>query len=414
MRSSPTWLLLGGLMILLDFYVFQVVKTVSHSASPRTRMIIFAAYWSISILALLVLFFLPLFENFPRSVRSIIFAVTIGLFLGKLIASVFFLVDDLRRGIQWLSGKLFFRNTEGEEMQAGSRISRSVFLSWLGLAVGGSLYSSLLYGFSNKYNYQVKRVSLNYPNLPQSFKGIRIAQISDIHSGSFTNKKAVAEGVKKIMSLKPDLILFTGDLVNNTADEMANYVDVFKQLNAPLGVYSILGNHDYGDYYNWKDPAGKKNNFDALKKLQGEMGWRLLIDEHVVLERGEHQIALIGIQNWSALKNFPRYGDLEKAYEGAVHLPFKILMSHDPTHWDAEVRTKFPDIDLMLSGHTHGMQFGVEIPWFKWSPVQYVYKQWMGLYEEGGQKLYINRGYGFIGYPGRVGILPEITLLELA
>ena len=158
----------------------------------------------------------------------------------------------------------------------------------------------------------------------------------------------------------------------------------------------------------------KKNNLDALKKLQGEMGWRLLIDEHVVLERGEHQIALIGIQNWSALKNFPRYGDLEKAYEGAVHLPFKFLMSHDPTHWDAEVRTKFPDIDLMLSGHTHGMQFGVEIPWFKWSPVQYVYKQWMGLYEEGGQKLYINRGYGFIGYPGRVGILPEITLLELA
>jgi predicted MPP superfamily phosphohydrolase len=399
-------------MLLLDFYVFQIIKLVSQSAGPRTRSIIYVSYWAISVLALIVLFLLPLFENFPRSVRSTIFAITIGLFLCKLIASVFFLVDDIRRGIQWLTGKLFFNNTEGEEIESGG-VSRSVFLSWFGLAVGGSLFTSLIYGFSNKYNYKVKRVSLKYPNLPESFKGLKIAQLSDIHSGSFTDKAAVQRGVEKVLSLKPDIILFTGDLVNNTAEEMVNYVDVFGQLKAPMGVYSILGNHDYGDYHNWPDLHSKKRNLDHLKEIHRQMGWRLLLDEHVPLEKESQQIALIGIQNWSALKRFPRYGNLTKAYEGAKKYPFKILMSHDPTHWDAEVRTKFPDIDLMLAGHTHGMQFGVEIPWFKWSPVQYVYKQWMGLYEEGTQKLYINRGYGFIGYPGRVGILPEITLIEL-
>jgi predicted MPP superfamily phosphohydrolase len=399
-------------MLLLDFYVFQIIKLVSQSAGPRTRSIIYVSYWAISVLALIVLFLLPLFENFPRSVRSTIFAITIGLFLCKLIASVFFLVDDIRRGIQWLTGKLFFNNTEGEEIESGG-VSRSVFLSWFGLAVGGSLFTSLIYGFSNKYNYKVKRVSLKYPNLPESFKGLKIAQLSDIHSGSFTDKAAVQRGVEKVLSLKPDIILFTGDLVNNTAEEMVNYVDVFGQLKAPMGVYSILGNHDYGDYHNWPDLHSKKRNLDHLKEIHRQMGWRLLLDEHVPLEKESQQIALIGIQNWSALKRFPKYGNLTKAYEGAKKYPFKILMSHDPTHWDAEVRTKFPDIDLMLAGHTHGMQFGVEIPWFKWSPVQYVYKQWMGLYEEGTQKLYINRGYGFIGYPGRVGILPEITLIEL-
>jgi uncharacterized protein len=399
-------------MLLLDFYVFQIIKLVSQSAGPRTRSIIYVSYWAISVLALIVLFLLPLFENFPRSVRSTIFAITIGLFLCKLIASVFFLLDDMRRGIQWLTGKLFFNNTEGEEIESGG-VSRSVFLSWFGLAVGGSLFTSLIYGFSNKYNYKVKRVSLKYPNLPESFKGLKIAQLSDIHSGSFTDKAAVQRGVEKVLSLKPDIILFTGDLVNNTAEEMVNYVDVFGQLKAPMGVYSILGNHDYGDYHNWPDLHSKKRNLDHLKEIHRQMGWRLLLDEHVPLEKESQQIALIGIQNWSALKRFPKYGNLTKAYEGAKKYPFKILMSHDPTHWDAEVRTKFPDIDLMLAGHTHGMQFGVEIPWFKWSPVQYVYKQWMGLYEEGTQKLYINRGYGFIGYPGRVGILPEITLIEL-
>ena len=420
MRSSPVWLLLAGFMLLLDFYVFQVVRLVSQSAGPKTRSIIFVSYWSISLLALVVLFVLPYLhlDNFSRSVRSTVFAVIIGLFLAKLIASLFFMIDDVRRGIQWLASKLLFRNTEGE-VQGEGHISRSVFLSWLGIAVGGGLFGSLLYGFSNKYNYKVKKIALKYPNLPSSFKGTRIVQISDIHSGSFSDKEAVKKGVEKIQALNPDLILFTGDLVNDRALEMDHYFDVFNQLKAPMGVYSILGNHDYGDYFWGHRPSGaaaqeKKENLERLKQLQADMGWRLLLDEHVILEKNSEHIALIGVQNWSALKRFPKYGDLQKAYSGSEPAPFKILMSHDPTHWDAEVRTQYPDIDLMLAGHTHGMQFGVEIPGFKWSPVEYVYKQWMGLYEEGDQKLYVNRGYGFIGYPGRVGILPEITLIELS
>lgn len=414
MRSSPVMLLLIGFMLLLDFYVFQIVKTLSQNAGQKTRTLVYLSYWTISGLALLIFVLLPLFENFPRGVRSTAFAIVIGLFLCKLIASVFFLVDDLRRGIQWLAGKTFFRNTEGEEMQSGGRMSRSVFMSWLGLAVGGGLYGSLLFGFGNKYNYQIKKLRLQFANLPASFKGLRIVQISDVHSGSFTNRKAVARGIEKLLSLKPDLILFTGDLVNNLAEEMEPYKEIFGRLQAPMGVYSVLGNHDYADYVQWDSPSSKQQNLEALKSLQAEMGWRLLLDEHVLLEKGEHNIALIGVQNWSNLGRFPKYGSLPKAYAGSEPAPFKILMSHDPTHWDAEVRPKFPDIDLTLSGHTHGMQFGVEMPWLRWSPVQYVYRQWMGLYQEGNQHLYVNRGFGFIGYPGRVGILPEITLIELS
>jgi hypothetical protein len=194
---------------------------------------------------------------------------------------------------------------------------------------------------------------------------------------------------------------------------MRDYKDIFARLKAPMGVFSTLGNHDYGDYVWWETPEQKKNNLSDLMELQRKMGWRLLMNEHVVFHRGEEQIALIGIENWSAKARFPKYGKMNEAYAGTEKYPFKILMSHDPSHWDAEVRSKYPDIDLTFSGHTHGMQFGVELPWLKWSPVQYVYKEWAGLYEEGRQKLYVNRGFGFIGYPGRVGILPEITVIQL-
>jgi predicted MPP superfamily phosphohydrolase len=415
MRSSPGWLLMAGFMILLDFYVFQVVRSVSQAAEPKTRSVIFISYWTLSILALLVLFLLPYLNlgNYSRTARSIVFAVIIGLFIAKLVAAVVFLIDDIRRGIQWIVGKTFFRNTEGEQIQGGDRISRSAFLNWLGIAVGGTLFGSLLYGFSNKYNYHVKKIKLQYPNLPTAFKGLKVVQLSDIHSGSFTNKEAVMKGVEKVMSLQPDLILFTGDLVNNEAKEMADYMNVFNKLNAPMGVYSVLGNHDYGDYVQWENKEAKMANLESLKKLQGELGWKLLMNEHVVLDRNGEKIALIGIENWSNKARFPKYGDLKKAYAGTEDISFKILMSHDPSHWDAEVRPHYNDIDLMLSGHTHGMQFGVEIPWLKWSPVQYVYRQWAGLYENEKQKLYVNRGFGFIGYPGRVGILPEITLIHL-
>jgi predicted MPP superfamily phosphohydrolase len=292
-------------------------------------------------------------------------------------------------------------------------ISRSVFLSWTGMLFGGGLFGTLIYGFGNKYRYQVTRVPVKSSSLPEAFRGLKIVQISDIHSGSFNDKKAVQKGVEKILKEEPDLILFTGDLVNNKADEMDEYRDLFAQLRAPLGVYSVLGNHDYGDYVKWDTEEQKIANLNALKKVHADMGWRLLMNEHVVLERDGAQIALLGVENWGAKASFPKYGQLDRAYAGAEQYPFKILMSHDPSHWDAQVRKEFSDIDLMLSGHTHGMQFGVEIPGFRWSPVQYIYNQWAGLYDDGKQKLYVNRGYGFLGYPGRVGILPEITVLEL-
>jgi predicted MPP superfamily phosphohydrolase len=416
MGNSPFRFLLVGLMVLLDFYVFGVIKVVSQSAGPKTKSIIFGTYWVLSILALVLLVALPYlnFENYPKGLRSVLFAFVIALFFGKLITAVFLLIDDLRRGIQWVAGKVFFNNTEGADLQEGGRISRSVFLSWLGLAVGGSLFGSLIYGFSNKYNYHIKRVPLSFPNLPAAFRGLKIIQISDVHSGSFTNKAAVQHGIDQILAQKPDLILFTGDLVNNKADEMTDYIDVFSQLKAPLGVFSVLGNHDYGDYVQWSGPEEKAANLDQVKRIHQKMGWQLMQNQHTVIERGGEQIALLGVENWSAKARFPKHGRLGKAHSGSEALPFKILMSHDPSHWDAEVRSNFKDIDLMLSGHTHGMQFGVDIPWLKWSPVQYVYKQWAGLYENGTQKLYVNRGFGFIGYPGRVGILPEITLIELS
>jgi len=416
MRNSPFWWIFILLMVLLDIYVFQAVKVIAHPAGSRLKVVIYSAYWAVSVSAIVVLLVLPYlhFDNQAKILRTTIFAVVIGLFFAKLIAAVFFLVDDVRRAVQWAAGKLFFQNTEGENLQQGEKISRSVFLSWAGMIAGGGLFGTLLNGFGNKYQYQVRRIALSFDNLPASFKGLKIVHISDIHCGSLTNKNAVGKGVEKIIKEKPDLILFTGDLVNNRAEEMETFMDVFNRISAPLGVYSTLGNHDYGDYVQWNSKQEKVDNLERLKKVHADLGWRLLMNEHVVLQKGGDKIALLGIENWSAKARFPKYGDMEKAYAGSSLYPFKILMSHDPSHWDAEVRKKYSDVDLMLSGHTHGMQFGVELPGFKWSPVQYVYDQWAGLYEQASQKLYVNRGYGFIGYPGRVGILPEITVLELS
>ncbi|MBK8497164.1 MAG: metallophosphoesterase [Chitinophagaceae bacterium] len=402
-------------LLLMDTYIFQAIKTVSQHASPRLKMVIYSVYWGLTAVAIICfLLFIYTEQNFMgKKFRTYLFATFIGLFLAKLVAIIFFLVDDIRRVIQWVSGKLFFNNTEVEGM-AGDGISRSAFLSWLGLAAGSTLFGSLLYGFGNKYNYNVKRLQLSYDNLPDSFRGMKIVHISDIHSGSFTNKKAVEQGIEKILLEKPDLILFTGDLVNDRTSEMENYMDVFGRLTAPMGVYSTLGNHDYGDYVRWPfNGITKEQNLENLKKVHSDMGWRLLMNEHVVLEKDGAEIALLGIENWSNKARFPKHGRMDLAHPGTDKHPFKILMSHDPSHWDAQVKTEYPDVDLTLSGHTHGMQFGVEIPGFKWSPVQYMYKQWSGLYEDGKQKLYVNPGFGFIGYPGRVGILAEITVIEL-
>jgi uncharacterized protein len=413
-RFFGSWIFLV-FMLLLDIYIFQAVKVVTQNAAPKTRFLIHSIYWVVSIGALVTLVSWPYITsgNWFRNWRVYLFAVLIGIFLAKLIAVLFFLVDDVRRVFVWIYTKVIpQKNDVDTDITVG--IPRSVFLSWMGIAFGGSLFTSLVYGFGNKYRYQLKKMKLSFDNLPSAFKGFKIIHISDIHSGSFTDKAAVQKGIDKIIKEKADIILFTGDLVNNKAEEMDEYHDIFKQLSAPYGVFSTFGNHDYGDYVQWENPGAKKQNLEKLKEVHAGMGWRLLNDENILLEKDGHQIAVIGVQNISGRGNFHSYGSLEKAYAGAENSPFKILMSHDPSHWNAEVTKKYSDIDLTLSGHTHGMQFGVEIPGLRWSPVKYFYKQWAGLYEQDNQKLYVNRGFGFIGYPGRVGILPEITVIELA
>jgi predicted MPP superfamily phosphohydrolase len=394
--------------------VFQALKTVSQQGSERARQVIYMTYWVVSFLTIATMLSFPYIQFLQTSkmFRNYVFAILIGLFLAKLIGSLFFVADDLRRGALLLMNKIFPLSGAQYMGPEGQGIPRSTFLSWLGLGLGGTLFGTLLFGFGNKYNYQVKKIKLKFNNIPDAFKGMRMVHISDIHSGSFQDIRAVNKGIDLILKQQADIIVFTGDLVNDRATEMEPYQNSFARLASPLGVFSTLGNHDYGDYVQWPSAQAKMDNLEALKKVHANMGWRLLMNEHVVLEKKGEKIALLGIENWGAKARFPKYGKMDLAYPGTENIPFKILLSHDPSHWDAQILPEYPGIDLMLSGHTHGMQFGLENPYFKWSPVQWMYKQWAGLYEQGSQKLYVNRGYGFIGYPGRVGILPEITVIE--
>jgi predicted MPP superfamily phosphohydrolase len=415
MRSATSWWIIALIIFLLDLYVFQALKTVSQQGSDRGRQAIYVTYWLVSFFTIATMLSFPYLQFLQTSkiFRNYVFAILIGLFLAKLIGSLFFVADDIRRGALVLMNKIFPLSGAQYMGPEGQGIPRSTFLSWLGLGLGGTLFGTLLFGFSNKYNYQVKKIKLSFKNLPGAFKGMRMVHISDIHSGSFQDIRAVNKGIDLILKQQPDLIVFTGDLVNDRATEMDPYQNSFGRLTAPLGVFSTLGNHDYGDYVQWPTAQAKIDNLEALKKVHANMGWRLLMNEHVVLEKNGEKIALLGIENWGAKARFPKYGKMDLAYPGTENIPFKILLSHDPSHWDAQILPEYNSIDLMLSGHTHGMQFGLENPYFKWSPVQWMYKQWAGLYEQGSQKLYVNRGYGFIGYPGRVGILPEITVIEL-
>jgi predicted MPP superfamily phosphohydrolase len=415
MRSATSWWIIALIIFLLDLYVFQALKTVSQQGSDRGRQAIYVTYWVVSFFTIATMLSFPYLQFLQTSkiFRNYVFAILIGLFLAKLIGSLFFVADDIRRGALVLMNKIFPLSGAQYMGPEGQGIPRSTFLSWLGLGLGGTLFGTLLFGFSNKYNYQVKKIKLSFKNLPAAFKGMRMVHISDIHSGSFQDIRAVNKGIDLILKQQPDLIVFTGDLVNDRATEMDPYQNSFGRLTAPLGVFSTLGNHDYGDYVQWPTAQAKIDNLEALKKVHANMGWRLLMNEHVVLEKNGEKIALLGIENWGAKARFPKYGKMDLAYPGTENIPFKILLSHDPSHWDAQILPEYNSIDLMLSGHTHGMQFGLENPYFKWSPVQWMYKQWAGLYEQGSQKLYVNRGYGFIGYPGRVGILPEITVIEL-
>lgn len=418
MRGFKNTIILVVILLLLDIYVFMAVRGILSDSSGRTRTIVFSIYWTLSALVLFTIVSLPYlnWQDWPVNTRSFVLTVIFGLVFAKLLVAVFLLLDDVRRGVQWTFKKFSSGTAVSSDI---SNITRSRFLTQAALLMGGGLFATILYGITNRYNYRVHKIKLAFKNLPPAFKGLRIVQISDIHSGSLSNKEAVAKGIALIEAQKADIIFFTGDLVNDRALEMDNHMDTFSQIKAPMGVYSTLGNHDYGDYYAWPDrdangySAQRTENLEKVKALHGQLGWRLLMNEHVTLDRGGEQIALLGIENWSAMNRFPKYGDMKKAYAGASHLPFKILLSHDPTHWDAQVRTEYPDIDLTLAGHTHGMQFGVEIPGIRWSPAQYIYKEWAGLYKEGNQRLYVNRGFGFLGYPGRVGILPEITVIDL-
>ena len=414
MRSATSWWIIALVIFILDLYVFQALKTVSQQGSDRGRQAIYVTYWLVSFFTIATMLSFPYLQFLQTSkiFRNYVFAILIGLFLAKLIGSLFFVADDIRRGALLLMNKIFPLSGAQYMGPEGQGIPRSTFLSWLGLGLGGTLFGTLLFGFSNKYNYQVKKIKLSFKNLPGAFKGMRMVHISDIHSGSFQDIRAVNKGIDLILKQQPDLIVFTGDLVNDRATEMEPYQNSFGRLTAPLGVFSTLGNHDYGDYVQWPTAQAKMDNLEALKKVHANMGWRLLMNEHVVLEKKGEKIALLGIENWGAKARFPKYGKMDLAYPGTENISFKILLSHDPSHWDAQILPEYPSIDLMLSGHTHGMQFGLENPYFKWSPVQWMYKQWAGLYEQGSQKLYVNRGYGFIGYPGRVGILPEITVIE--
>lgn len=292
--------------------------------------------------------------------------------------------------------------------------SRRKFVSTLGWGLAAIPFASILYSiFKGKYNYKVWKYTLYFDNLPKAFDGYRITQISDIHCGSFDNYEKIRYGVDLINSQKSDVILFTGDLVNNLANEVHNWKSLFATLQAPDGVFSIMGNHDYGDYSSWETPEAKQQNLEHLFQLQKQMGWQLLLNEHCYLERNGEKIALIGVENWGHGR-FSKYGDLNKAMEGVNTEDFKILMSHDPTHWQEIVLPENKDIQLTLSGHTHGMQCGIEIPgWLKWSPSQYIYKYWGGMYEEDGKYLNVNRGFGYHAFPGRLGVWPEITVIEL-
>ncbi|MDB4285966.1 metallophosphoesterase [bacterium] len=396
------------LLLLIDWYVFQGVEVVTANVGSQVQSWIFGIYWGAVALVQLGLFIYHFSKPgfLSKKWQTIIMVFIFTHYLSKSVVVLFLIVDDLWRLLQWVYFQ--FSGTD-----PGS-IARSPILAGTGLALSALPMIGIVFGiFNGAHDYRVRRQKIYFSNLPEAFDGLKLAQISDIHAGSFWSKPAVKKGVKMLMAENPDLVCFTGDLVNNRASEMDDYKEVFSQIKAPLGVFSILGNHDYGDYVSWPGAGAKAQNLQDLVNTHREMGWDILLNEHRILKKKNEKIAVLGIENWGAKANFPKYGIMTDAYAGMEEVPFKILLSHDPSHWDAEVVPSYTDIDLTLSGHTHGMQFGLELPGFRWSPVQYVYKKWGGLYQQDTQYLYINRGFGYLGYPGRIGMPPEITILEL-
>ncbi|WP_231426718.1 metallophosphoesterase [Pedobacter sp. Leaf250] len=399
------------LITAFDIYCFNALMAVFKNWKPRTKKIFGILYWTFSVL-LIVGIFAGIYLNLFLTLRAIILVAFFLTVACKMAMLPFLVIDDLRR----LFIRLFKKKevVKDQPISEAEPISRSEFLVKAGLVAAAVPLTSLSWGIiSGAYDYQVRKVNLILPNLPKAFDGITMAQISDIHSGSFYNKTAVKGGVEMLMAQKPDFVFFTGDLVNNLTNEVRDYQDIFSKVKAPLGVYSSLGNHDYGDYYFGKESSpAKVKNLKDMVDVHKIMGYDLLMNENRRLKVDGEEIGILGIENWG-MGRFPKYGKMELAVKDTDDLPVKLLLSHDPSHWRGEVLEKYPQIDAMFSGHTHGMQFGVRLKEYQWSPVQYIYKEWAGLYQEQKQQLYVNVGYGFLGYPGRVGVLPEITVFTL-
>ncbi len=409
MRRELLFLIITLLLLAADVYAFQAVKTSLRDSSENVKRISYIIYWSFTFITIATILsnFAFSVREWPHTLRAIVFSVIALAMLGKMFIIVFLLIDDVQRFFRWIYSLVFPPSDGGP-----TNLSRAKFLSQTGLVVATAPLIAGLWGIlKGAHDYTIHRVKITLPNLPDAFNGLKIVQLSDIHAGSFPSGDPLKKAIAMINAEKPDLIFFTGDLVNNIAEEVEPYVAMFSQMNAKLGKYSVFGNHDYGDYVPWNSQKEKQDNIERLKTAHTDMGWKLLWDEHTYLEKDGQRIAIIGVQNCSGTKSFHTYGDLDVAYKGC-EAPVKLLLSHDPTYWDAKIRD-YEDIDITFAGHTHGAQFGIELGKLRWSPAQYIYKQWAGLYQKGTQYIYVNRGLGYLGFPGRIGILPEITVMEL-
>jgi predicted MPP superfamily phosphohydrolase len=422
----PRFLTIFFSLFLIDYLAFRALKIVMQGATTRKRKIWFSVYWSVSIFCLvsLALYFVGVLREM-HTFRVWVQGFVAVVYFSKILVMVFVVLEDIiyyTRKIVAFAKDLLQKQKEKPTSEEGtsqpteshvSKISRYQFLHKTALVAGGLPFATLTWGIiSGAHDYQVRKRRIYLPNLPKEFEGFTIAQLSDIHSGSFYNKVAVQGGVEMLLAERPHAILFTGDLVNNHPDEVKDYISVFSKLKADFGVFSVMGNHDYGDYILGISQEQKMKLRQKLHQAHQAMNWDLLLDESRFIEQRGEKLAIIGVQNWGT-GGFPKYGNLQKAHQNTQEASIKILLSHDPSHWDAQIRPEFKDIDLTLAGHTHGMQFGIEYGDFRWSPVQYRYKQWADLYKKQNQYLYVNRGFGYIGYLGRVGILPEITILTL-
>jgi len=399
------WIITLLFLAVFQWYSYQAIKTIT---SNRWMLLLYFII-VLMIIGNLVFHTLVIERSTtmePRLMYAIGFFVT--LFAFQALVTLLLLGEDILRIPQGIYA--FFTKMPG---QTQFLPERRKIISQIAVGLAAIPFASLLYGmYRGKYNYKVLNYVLEYDDLPEAFDGFKIAQISDIHSGSFDNPEKVQYGVDLINQQQADVVFFTGDLVNNRAEEVFPWIETFKKINSKFGVYSILGNHDYGDYTSWESEAEKKKNMEALFDAQKQMGWDLLLNESRFIEKDGQRLALVGVENWGS--GFKQAGDLEKALENVAPQDFKILLSHDPSHWEAQVLPHPFDIHLTLSGHTHGMQFGIEIPgWIKWSPVKWRYKQWAGIYEQAKQRLNVNRGFGYLAYPGRVGIWPEVTVITL-